>query len=196
MAIKQNMVEDFLSRICPKEITRDAHQDSESYFITLLVNQKLEATMMSSIMRLEDSVSFKVRLLKVIGKFSLTYKPVNERENGCWVKSVSREMPTKYSHGKRSTSWKFETGRNLSGEHPFRIPAPVEREKERSVKTRGARGVLGEAVTFDPISGKRLELGRTQALAPDFVLLRGWVTLSTPLNSSESNLFTGKWDIC
>lgn len=56
--------------------------------------------------------------------------------------SVSRKISTKYSHGKPYTSWKLKTGRNLSGGHPFRIPALVERKKW-SVKTREARGALG-----------------------------------------------------
>lgn len=71
------------------------------------------------------------------------------------MKNVSREISTKYSHGKPYTSWKFKTGRNLSGGH---LSGYLLRLRERrSVKTGGARGVLGYAVSFDPISGKRLD---------------------------------------
>ena len=60
------LVEGSPSRICPKEIARNAHQDPKSFFITLSVSQKLEATMTSGIVRLEDWVSFKVLLMKII----------------------------------------------------------------------------------------------------------------------------------
>lgn len=128
------------SGIYPEEIIRNAQQDSKSFFTAYICKSKTgsyHGAQRHEIGGLDFLRSAAAEGRKT-GTFSLN-KPMNERVSERCVKNISREISTKYSHGKPHKPWEFRAGRKLRGIVSGHLPQV---RKKRSGKPQGAQEVL------------------------------------------------------